>query len=306
MDAGKDYKFITKSDVKTLQTRVVSIYKEIKKICDEHGIRYFAIGGTAIGTIRHKGIIPWDDDIDLGMPREDYEKFKKLSHMLPGGLEFTDYSDVPDSLIVFGKVQDTRTCFTGLSNLSIPSAYYGIFVDIMPMDGMPSGELAYFFHRQRLKTIFILHNLIVLQENGIEGSGFVKRAVRHVISAVARAGIIDAARLKNLYTKLAKRYKFDESTYTTCLWQYSAGAGVDITAKYNTRIYTDYAIFPFEDTKMRMPIRYKEYLKGLSPDYMTPPPKEKQIPHHDGILDFKRSYLDYAEEARAKKMEKYV
>ena len=120
----------------------LEIYREIARICDKHKLRYYATDGTALGAVRHRGYIPWDDDFDISMPRPDYEKFKKMAAMeLPSYLRFWDYHDEPNFIYLFGKVQDVRPevvkrveeqVGTTLSN--------GVFVDIFPIDGYPESK----------------------------------------------------------------------------------------------------------------------------------------------------------------------
>lgn len=289
-----------------VQSRVLGIYKEIKKICDEHNIRYFAIAGTAIGAVRHSGFIPWDDDIDIAMPRKDYENFLALCHLLPSKLKFTDFSTSSESPIVFGKVQDTSTCYTSEDDLDNPDAYYGVFVDIMPMDGVPSNSLYYWVHRMSLRRILQLHKLLIESDNKINTPNKrIKTIMRIFANVLYKLNIINKTNLKKTFISLVSKYEYDESEYSACMWQFVSTTGVSVYNRYKVADFTGYTSIPFEDTTMRIPIGYKNYFKSVCPDYMTPPPIEKQIPHHGGIIDFNRSYTEYALDAKNMKCKKY-
>ena len=103
-----------------------------------------------------------------------------------------------------------------------------------------------------------------------------------------------------------QKYPLETSTYTACLWQFVTSAGVSATERYPYEDFKKYVDMPFEDTTMRMPAGYKGYFDAVCPDYMTPPPKEKQVPHHHGIIDFNKSYLEYADEVRKKRVGKHA
>lgn len=291
-------KTMTQDQLRSMQMRVLHIYKEFAKICDENNLRYFAVGGTAIGAVRHGGFIPWDDDIDIAMPRKDYEEFKRLSGLLPSSLMFVDLIDNDNSLTVFGKVMDPQTCYTNADDAAMPEAYYGIFLDIMPLDGVPNNEIHYRVHWMYLRVLLSLQNLIVKYENGVSTNSLMKKQLRIFAGTLAKLGILDKRKLKQKYIQVASKYNFDESRYSAYIWQFVINAGVNVRARFPTEDFKRYVDMPFEDTTMRMPINYKSYLSIICPDYMTPPPKEKQVPHHDGILDFNKSYLEYAEEVR--------
>lgn len=121
----------------------LEIYKEVARICDKHHLRYYATDGSALGAIRHKGYIPWDDDFDISMPRPDYEKFKKIAaEELPPHLRFWDYKDEPKFIYLFGKVQDTRA--EKVKELEKKVGFVlsnGLFMDIFPIDGYPESKV---------------------------------------------------------------------------------------------------------------------------------------------------------------------
>ncbi len=119
----------------------LEIYSEIVKICNRHGLRYYATDGTALGAVRHKGFIPWDDDIDISMPRPDYEKFRKIANAeLPQHLRFWDYRDESHAIYLFGKVQDLREEKVSSIEKSLEfTLSNGLFVDVFPIDGYPTG-----------------------------------------------------------------------------------------------------------------------------------------------------------------------
>ena len=99
-----------KYDIRALQLKVLDILLAVDKVCREHHLRYYIMAGTLIGAVRHKGFIPWDDDLDIGMPRKDYEIFmEKSKDLLPDYLEAIYWKNDPDYPLSFAKIQDART-----------------------------------------------------------------------------------------------------------------------------------------------------------------------------------------------------
>ncbi len=131
--------------MKPLQAKIISIYSEFKKICDRHNLRYFAIQGTTLGAIFWEDFIPWDDDMDIAMPFEDFEKFKKLSTELPDGFEFEEL------LWLGGKLYDNRTTLIEPEYLQSPEKYRGVFLDITILVGLPDDTNERIVFMQKLK-----------------------------------------------------------------------------------------------------------------------------------------------------------
>ena len=90
-----------------LQIKLLNMLEDFHKICIEYNLSYYVIGGTALGAIRHKGFIPWDDDIDVGMPRDDYERLKNLSKTLSLPEYEFEFSGKKDFTYTYGKMYDT-------------------------------------------------------------------------------------------------------------------------------------------------------------------------------------------------------
>lgn len=122
----------------------LAIYAEVAKICERHGLRYYATDGTAIGAVRHKGFIPWDDDFDISMPRPDYEKFKQFAKdELPPYLKWVDWHNTPEMSVLFGKVQDCRRDYVvDLESRVGHLLSNGVFIDVFPIDGYPMSKIA--------------------------------------------------------------------------------------------------------------------------------------------------------------------
>ena len=121
----------------------LDIYREVAKICERHGLRHYLTDGTAIGVVRHKGFIPWDDDFDMSMPRGDYEKFIEYAKTeLPSHLKFLNWKNCPEFNFMFGKVQDTRRDqVERIEKESGRNLSNGLYIDIFPIDGYPTSRL---------------------------------------------------------------------------------------------------------------------------------------------------------------------
>ena len=129
------------SELKPFHDVVLGVYKKFIKICEEHNIRYYAISGTTLGAVLWNGIIPWDDDIDIALPAEDYKKFVRLCKegVLPKGLGFCEY------IWFGGKLFDRNTTFTNAYYLSDPERFVGVSMDVVPLINIPNDK------KERLK-----------------------------------------------------------------------------------------------------------------------------------------------------------
>lgn len=135
---------ITDYGLRPLWDAILPIYQEFKHICERHGLRHWAAFGTALGAARHKGFIPWDDDFDVMMPREDYERFMAIADKeLPQHLRTINWHNTKGYQWMFGKVQDVRReqleAMEKKLGRSLPQ---GIYIDVFPCDGYPESKVA--------------------------------------------------------------------------------------------------------------------------------------------------------------------
>ena len=137
-----------------LQKRILDIFREVRDILDRNGITYFAIGGTCIGAVRHGGFIPWDDDLDIAVPIEQFGRMLDLLKAeLPPHLELYTGAERKHYRYIFVKVTDNRTTFIEKTEIGYPDAYKGVFIDIMPISGVLPDKRFY----SRIKRYFSMN-----------------------------------------------------------------------------------------------------------------------------------------------------
>lgn len=277
-------KKITVDEMKSIE---LNILVDVAEFCEEHGLRYYLCGGTLLGAVRHKGFIPWDDDIDIIMPRPDYIKFlteynKKTSpYKANSGINHKDWHTT------FANVEDTRTIKINTNFGKFDQ--YGIDIDVFPMDGSPDNE-------KKRKRFWLINNVLTriatLSVLSFTMSKYyADRDVSFLyIRTILRTGIkflgIPFAKLictffnlNQIVTKRAMKYDVDKSEYI----------GVSTFPHYGYKECVKGAPFLkitkrlFEGRYLNTPDNYDEYLSHLYGDYMTPPSKARQQSHHDFV-----------------------
>ena len=142
----------------------LEILTNVAEFCDKHEIQYFLAYGTLIGAVRHKGFIPWDDDIDIWMPRADYNRFLKIYNKENSDSQYKVISPYDKiSRHTFVKVVDTRTVKIE-SGIDYSNGYLGIDVDIFPLDGQPDNDKDYFKWYNKLQKYYKLYPYLIMDE----------------------------------------------------------------------------------------------------------------------------------------------
>ena len=256
-------KEITIEEKKRISLEILDV---IHDFCEKNGIKYYLAYGSLLGAVRHKGFIPWDDDIDLVMLRPEYELFQKLFNV--DGYTFVNEETKNIFPLVFGKVFANSTF--GVYN-GIPMNY-GVAVDIFPLDGLPSDENEMLrLYRKQQKNYINFSRYV---------SGLLLKDVRSIKDLILKiySKIIPLDFLKSNIVKTAKTYRYDNSNMIAplqCL-------NINRFEKCNVNCYNEQVDLLFEGKKYKAPVGYDEVLKSFyGEDYMTPPPETQRITNHD-------------------------
>lgn len=276
----------------SLQSTILDIYREVSRICDENDIRYFAIGGTAIGTARHQGFIPWDDDLDIAVPIEDFERLKSLlSSELPGYYRYVCGEGSPHYTSFLVKIDDVRTTQIQADVVEWPDRYTGAWLDIMPMSGVPSGHVRQRLYSAAIKLLLSLNVKARTPCKVHKGLAGLRDLVLCLFARVI-SSIFGLNCFENWWERLLRAHRFDCSDYTGYTWSNALSKLI-----FPRDWFSDYVLMPFEDTRIRMPVGWREYLTQQFGDYMQLPPPEKRETH-ECFVDLDHSFRDYQMKTR--------
>ena len=278
-----------------LQKKELDLFKAFASVCEKHHLQYFLVGGSALGAIRHKGFIPWDDDIDVGMPRKDYDAFIKLQKEFEGTPYFIqNFKSDPCYIYNYGKLRDSSTTF-------IEDVYknhrinHGVWIDIFPIDGfskvmMPREKLA--------KKVRHIWNQVYLSylpslRRKVRKETWFKDILLNIVAGLFY--IFDIAHYRNKHVeRYVRKIPLEESVMAGNYFGFNMKREA-----MDTNLFKEFVKVPFEDTEAYVLKDYDTYLRNLYGEYMTPPPVDKQVGHHyNKGLDLQMGYEEYLKRNR--------
>ncbi len=267
--------------LRDLQLIEFGILKKFKELCDKHNLTYYLIGGTLLGAVRHKGFIPWDDDVDVSMPRPDYAKFISIAqNELEEPYRLVTKEIDPSIVCSFARMIDKRIKVKTEYTKSPQVNYAGI--DVFPMDAMPENKFHYFFRKYHIlfrRKLFVISEFndaacITKDRRGLEKAIFI------LIDKCKLERLFNSMRQFRAYHRVLTKYPYDRGRYVGQLL-----GGYIYKYMMEREVYEPGKELEFEGELFRVPENYDALLRNLYGDYMMLPPEDKRDKHKSTILD---------------------
>ena len=267
------------NSIEKLQNEELAIAKYFIALCENNGLEYFMLGGTLLGAVRHKGFIPWDDDMDFGMPREDYEKFieilnKESNEYIIGYYKLGTSRDYPlklESDTV--QVKDMST-----SKLKIRNAW----IDIFPLDGMPNGRLAKNIHKFRLLSLRALFKISQLSDMVSESNPYRSTKEKLIISIAKFMRLeyfLNERKILDKLDKRLKKYSYEKSNYVVNFM-----GAYKFKEMFPKDYYKQLVDYSFDAIKFKGPKKYDDILSQMYGNYMILPDEKDRNKHSTEVI----------------------
>lgn len=280
-----------KSEINELQKIQLSMLKDFDAVCQRHRISYQLFSGTALGAVRHKGFIPWDDDIDVVMLREDYERFfDSASKELDSNKYYVQREFSEHWPMFFSKLRLNGTTYIEKYHSHDARIHQGIYIDIFPCDNLSDSRLM-----QKLQ--YIASKIVIaksLYTRGYETNSTVKKCFMQFC--------------RILPTEPFKRHCIRRNDSSSLKVHTFFGGGKKFERSIYLREWFEQSVkMRFEDSEFPVSAHYDEMLRVMYGDYMIMPTLEQRVcKRHAAIVDINKPYTFHLEEQRNMKIEKYT
>lgn len=271
---------LTEEESEALKGVIRENLQAIHEFCEEYGLTYYLSDGTLLGAIRHKGMIPWDDDADICMPRHDYERLLSLKDKLPEPYRLGHFSLDESYIYPFIKFMNSKTQI--IEYFGDVSYKAGVWVDIFPLDGTYKNQTLRKIHYSIVYKLRLLFQLRVRSYSSPKDKrSIIKYWFRKLVKPLIFYSIrlIPKRLMFNIMEFSARHVCYSKADFVGNLYTI-----IGIKASHKKKWFEDKHLRDFDGYRFYAPDGYDKYLSNLYGDYMTPPPpKERQV-HNIKIL----------------------
>ncbi len=262
--------------IQEVQDVSLDILRDVHQFCVDNNIKYTLQGGTLLGAVRHKGFIPWDDDIDIAMPRPDYDRFIHSFKSEKGfRVVSREVKDCKDVMIAFCRICDTQQTCVDTSFLPWTSEKTGVWIDLFPLDGVETSRKVCQQRIKRMKWQLLQVNTLRSYHNRMADVRGMKKKVHLLIKKVV-APFCSRHAIER-YVEMCKKFPYEDAEYY-CNFAF---LNYGIRERHRKAVIDETILVPFGEDHFYIMKGYDEALREKYGDYMQLPPKEQQVRGHD-------------------------
>jgi len=261
---------LTLRNIRILHFIELEILKEFGRICEKHNLSYCITAGTLLGAVRHKGFIPWDDDIDVVMPRKDFDRLEKIClNYLPTGLFYQNYQTEANYPFYFAKLRknNTEVCEESLIDVQM---HKGVYIDIFPLDKCPKGKI---FGKLFFKVMELLNCVVVAKVNRSFVCGYKKKYMRFLFAILKYLPKRLLISMREIWRILVGILSSGECLCTV------GGAHGYPRETYKKEWFAESVLLEFEGAQYPAPVGWRELLTNMYGDYMQLPDEPERTGH---------------------------
>ncbi len=267
-------------DIRSMQKVELNLLLILKRICENNGLRYYIDGGTLLGAVCYEGFIPWDDDIDIKMPRPDYDKLLKLQDQLPEYVRIQSPNKKSCDYIM-AKMVDTRTLLLDSNQLITKET--GVYIDIFPMDGYPNGKWIRKYHLRKLNRLNSLFHNALYGFNRYTNSDKIHKRLKGFIYA----HLYTPWKLYKKLERNARKFKYDKSTDVGLLVE-----GDAFKERFSRSGLDNSVALEFEGHMFPATSTYKEHLVAFYGEHVIRPECYHNLPQYPSQHKHKVYWID--------------
>lgn len=275
-------KILTEEESKQIKNVIRKNLQIFHNFCEEHNLTYYLSDGTLLGAIRHKGMIPWDDDADICMPRKDYERLLTLVSEIPKKYKLGHFAFDKNYIYPFIKFIDNDT---EIIEYFGRDGYYksGVWVDVFPLDGTFENLTLRKIH---YSVVNILKHFFLLSSRKYQPAEYNKSLFNYIFKSIVKPLMYGLTKIvpKTVFFELmdncAKLVDFEKTEIVGNLYTM-----IGVKASHKKVWFDNKKLYDFDGYKFYGPVDYNNYLTNLYGDYMTPPPLKDRLEHNIEVVN---------------------